>query len=282
MISLTALVATLAAALFGGADFLGGFASRREPALLVTLGAQATGFLILAVATLFFPPGDWADPAILWGCVAGVSGGAGVLALYAGLATGRMSLVAPVTAALSGSIPAAFGLVSEGGALPWTAAAGLVLALAAVIIVSSTAEDDGHGQGRRAVAYGAIAGVCFAGSILAFAQTGSSTGLAPLGLARVAAVLMLVSAALVTRRTPIPSRPSMGLIALTGVLDSLANIAQVVAIRMGPLAVAAVLGALYPVATILLARAVLHERIHGWQRVGIALALVAVVLTALP
>lgn len=279
---MTALVATLAAALFGGADFLGGFASRREPALIVTIGAQAVGFFVLLAVSVFVPPDDLLDPTILWGLSAGLAGGIGVLALYAGLATGRMSLVAPVTAALSGSIPAGFGLIADERALSWTSIAGISLALVAVIIVSATAEDDGNGSGRRAVLYGVIAGVGFAGSIMSYAQTDASTGVAPLALARVMAVVMLTGAALVQGRRVFPAAGSRRLVLMTGLVDAAANIAQVAAVRMGPLAVAAVLGSLYPVATLILARWLLHEHLHGWQRVGIALAMVAVVLTALP
>lgn len=279
---MTALVATLAAALFGGADFLGGFASRREPALVVTIGAQAVGLVVLAVATMIVPPADWLDPMLLWGVSAGLAGGLGVLALYAGLATGRMSLVAPVTAALSGSIPAAFGLLGSGERLGPTAVAGVALALAAVIIVSATADDDADGSGRRAVIYGVLAGFGFAASIVSYAHTDASTGLAPLALARVAAVMMLVLVAVAQKRRLMPGTGAAKLVVLTGVLDTAANIAQVTAVRMGPLAVASVLGALYPVATLLLARWILNERLHGWQRIGIALALVAVVLTSLP
>jgi len=67
-----------------------------------------------------------------------------------------------------------------------------------------------------------------------------------------------------------------------GALDTAANVTMLAAIRIGPLAVASVLGSLYPVATILLARAVLGERLRGIQRAGVALALVAVLLTAIP
>lgn len=279
---MTAFVAALAAALYGGADFLGGFASRRAPALIVTIWSQAVGFAVLAAVTLAFPPARWDDPVLLWGVVAGLSGGTGVLALYAGLATGRMSLVAPVTAALSGSIPAAVGLLSRSEPMTWTSIAGITLALMAVIIVSSTAEDDGGGNGRRAVLYGAISGFGFAGAILSYAQTPASTGFVPLALARVAAVVLLVAAGIASRRVLTPDRDVRQLILATGLADAAANIAQVVALRLGPIAVAAVIGALYPVGTLLLARFVLHERLHGWQRVGIALALIAVVLTALP
>jgi len=277
----TALVATLAAALFGGADFLGGFASKRTPALTVTIASQSAGFAVLAVVTLLRPPESWLDPTMIWGVAAGVSGGLGVLALYAGLATGRMSLVAPVTASLSGSVPAVFGLVTGDGRLGWLSGTGIAFALAAVVIVSASAEDDGEGSGRRAVGYGILAGICFAASIISYHQTATTTGMAPLALARVVAVVMLGSVAIVGgRRVAVPSDARL-LVVATGLVDAAANIAQVTAVRMGPLAVASVLGALYPVGTLLLARWVLHEHVRGWQRVGIGLALVAVVLTAL-
>lgn len=279
---MTALVATLAAALYGGADFLGGFASRRAPALTVTILSQAVGFGVLAVVSVLMPPARWDDPVLAWGFIAGLSGGTGVLALYAGLATGRMSLVAPVTAALSGSVPAAVELLTGAGRLEWTSLAGIALALAAVVIVSATAEDDGDGNGRRAVLFGVVSGFGFAGAILCYAQTPAETGFAPLALARVAAVVLLGTVATVGRRDLRPG-PGVGrLVLATGITDAAANIAQVAALRLGPLAVASVIGSLYPVGTLLLARFVLHEHLHGWQRVGIALALVAVVLTALP
>lgn len=279
---MTALVATLAAALFGAADFLGGFASRREPALVVTIASQSVGFGVLALASFALPPASWTDPHLLWGISAGIIGGFGVLMLYAGLATGRMSLVAPVTAALSGSIPAAVGLIGADRPLTVSSIAGIALALAAVVIVSATAKDDGNGDGRKAVFFGVLAGVGFAGSILSYAQTPASTGFAPLAVARVAAVAMLVTFALARRGRILPNPGSRRLVIATGILDAAANVAQVTALRLGPLAVASVLGALYPVGTLLLARFILHEHLHGWQRVGIALALVAVVLTALP
>lgn len=279
---MTALVASLAAALYGGADFLGGFASKKAPALIVTIFSQAVGLAVLVTASFALGTTGWDDPRVLWGLVAGVSGGTGVLALYAGLATGRMSLVAPVTAALSGSVPALVGLISGSEALKWSSASGIALALIAVLIVSATAEDDGTGNGRRAVLFGVASGLGFAGAILSYAQTPMETGVVPLALARVSSVVLLGGVALVTRRLRLPAPGVRRLVIATGITDAAANVAQVMAIRMGPVAVASVIGSLYPVGTLLLARFVLHEHLHGWQRVGIALALAAVVLTALP
>ncbi len=279
---LTALVATLGAALFGIADFLGGLASRRDSALVVAIAAQATGLVLLVVVSIFFPPASWADSRILWGVAAGVLGGTGVLALYAGLATGRMSVVAPITAALAAAVPATVSL-SSGEQLPWTALVGMALAFAAVIIVSVFAQDEGHGDARKALVFAVVSGLGFGTSILCWAQTPASTGFAPLLMARVTSVVLFVAAALLVRGgRVVVSRETRGLAIATGVVDVLANSAQVTALRMGPVALAAVLGALYPVGTIVLARFVLHEHLRGWQRVGIAMALVAVVLSAVP
>lgn len=278
---ITALTATLGAALFGAADFLGGLTSRKDSALVVTITAQAVGCLAALATVLVWPPESWFDPKMLWGIGAGVTGGTGVLALYAGLATGRMSVVAPITAALSGAIPAAVGLAA-GPALRPAPLAGMVLALASVVIVSRTVADEGDGSQRRALGFALVAGVGFALSILCWTQTTAQTGLVPLAVSRATALVLFVPVALVRERRVTPA-PGAGRLAIaTGIVDFAANAAQVTALRLGPLAVASVLGALYPVATVVLARIVLDEHLRGAQRAGIALALIAVILTAMP
>jgi drug/metabolite transporter (DMT)-like permease len=69
--------------------------------------------------------------------------------------------------------------------------------------------------------------------------------------------------------------------ATAGVLDSLANLFFLLAARGGDLAVVAVITALYPAGTVLLARTVLSERIHRSQLVGLGAAAAAVSLLAL-
>lgn len=278
---LTAVLATMSAALFGGADFLGGLASRKDAALPTTILSQSVGFVILtSIALTVWRPSGELGVAALWGIAAGVSGGIGVVSLYAGLATGRMSVVAPITAALSGSIPAAVGLV-RGEALRPSALVGIGLALVAVVIVSAAERDQGSGPTSTAIIYALIAGVGFSGSVLSYSMTPQASATLPLAIARATTVVMLGLVALLGRRRLFPVREARSIGAWAGALDSSANVALVIALRIGPLAVASVLGALYPVATVLLARVVLHERLNGLQRVGIALALVAVILTAL-
>jgi drug/metabolite transporter (DMT)-like permease len=279
---LTAALATLGAALFGGADFLGGLASRKAPALAVTIRSQAAGFVVLLAGGLLFAGVHAANGAPLaWGALAGVTGGVGVLALYAGLATGRMSVVAPVTAALSGSIPALVDFARGTEVGPF-ALAGIGLAFVAIIIVSVSGHDESSDGAGRALAFALVAGLAFAGSILCYAQTPASSGVWPLAAARLTAVTMLTVAAWIARRPVRAAGVGARIAVYAGVVDACANAAVVAALRLGPVAVASVLAALYPVGTVVLARLVLHERVRGWQRAGIALALVAVLLTALP
>jgi drug/metabolite transporter (DMT)-like permease len=162
---------------------------------------------------------------------------------------------------------------------------GLGLALVAVVVVSTiTDPDDEHHTPPRAVALAVSAGIGFGISLICLSRTAPASGLAPLLVARVTGFVLLASALFVRRRDVRPSfEGSVLRIAVSaGALDAAANVTMLSAVRIGPLAVASVIGALYPVATILLARTVLRERLHGQQVVGVVLALAAVVLTALP
>jgi drug/metabolite transporter (DMT)-like permease len=280
----TALLATIAAAVFGCSDFLGGVARRREAASAVSFISQVFGFgsLLVALAVLRQPvPGV---PEIALGALAGASGGLGVLMLYAALASGRMGVVAPITAALAGAIPVAFDLAT-GAKLTGTGLAGIGLALVAVVIVSVTPspEQEGHPEhGLRAVLLAVGAGLAFAGFFTLLSFTDPDAGLWPLFGARLGSVPLLGLLG-VTRGVSLRvSREAMPATIGAGVLDMVANVAAMFALQMGPLAVAAALTSLYPVSTVLLARSVLGERLHTWQRAGVVLALGAVVLTALP
>lgn len=280
---LTVVLAVTTAGLFGVGDFLGGIASRRDSAFAVTTTAHAVGVGVFAVLVLLFPA-EWAPSDLAAGALAGVSGGIGVTALYAALARGRMSVVAPLTAALSGSLPAVYDF-ARGATLPPSAIVGLALALTATVIVSATSTPDGHGEDDPgmppiAVALSLVAGVGFAGSFIAFSHSDPGSGFWPLLAARVTSVAMIGAITLLRRRTlalaPAARRSTLG----AGAFDAAANVTMISAIRIGPLAVASVLGSLYPVATVLLARAFLGEHLRGLQRAGVALAFAAVVIAA--
>lgn len=280
--TLTVILSLATSLFFGGSDFLGGMASRNDSAFPVTATSQMLGgALMLAAAALV--GGSLAGGDVAWAALAGICGGVGVTALYGALATGRMSIVAPVTAALSGAVPAAVDLARGTTIAPLTVT-GIVLALLAVIIVGISPEDDGGPVLRRpsaAIVLAVVSGLGFGGSLLSFSFTASSSGLWPLVVARVVSLTFAGSFAIIRTRHVLAYREARSPAFGAGLLDAAANVTMINALRLGPLAVAAVLSSLYPVVVVLLARGVLGERLRGLQRAGVALALVAVALTAL-
>lgn len=279
---LAPLMATTAAACFGVANFLGGIASRKDTAVAVTANAHLVGALLMGLAVLLWPASGATGADIAWGALAGVTGGTAVVALYAALALGRMGIAGPLTAAISAALPALYD-VANGTVLRPVTGFGIALALVAVIVVSAGGDEESRSaMPLRAVALSVAAGVGFSMTLIALSFTAEASGLVPLLAARTVSALLLGALAIVRGGrylvAPGARRPAFG----SGVVDSLANIALITAVRTGPLAVVAVLGALHPVVTMLLARVFLAERLRGLQRAGVAIALAAVVMTALP
>lgn len=279
---LTALISTLTATLFGSSDFLGGLASRRSPALTVTATVYAVGVVAFAALLLIVRPAAFSSGDLAWAAASGLAGTIGVLSLYAALALGRMGIVAPLTAAISGAGPAVFDLM-RGVHVGIAQLVGLALAMVAVVVVSTINDpEDENRTPPRAIILAVLAGCGFATSIVCISLTNHASGFAPLLVARVTGLLVLAVALVARGMRPVLGEGSLAPAALAGFLDAGANVSMLTAVRLGPLAVASVIGSLYPVATILLARTVLRERLHRQQLVGVALALAAVVLTAIP
>src|SRR5438477_388719 len=108
------------------------------------------------------------------------------------------------------------------------------------------------------------------------AAGGAGALLAP----RIAGNLGLLAFIVVTRpRLDVPPA-ALPALAAVGVLDLAANALYAWGTTEGLLSVVAVLGSLYPVATVLLARGVLGERIRPIQGAGVAAALSGVALIA--
>lgn len=276
------LMAAVTALCFGTGNFIGGIASRRDAALAVTANAHFVGMLLLGAGALLFPAAGAEPRDALWGGLAGVTGGLAVVALYAALAWGRMSVVAPLTAAVSGALPALYDVVS-GTVLRPATGIGVVLALVAVIVVSFAGDTESRAaMPMRATVLAVAAGVGFSATMVAYSLAGPESGFVPLVSARAVSTVLLGLMTLVRARrylvVPGARVPTLG----TGVVDALANVALISALRIGPLAVVSVISAMNPVVTLLLARTFLGERLVGLQRAGVVLAMLAVVLTALP
>ena len=279
-----------AAVLYGSGDFLGGMATRKLPVLPVLLLADAAG-LIVALVVAVMSPGTIALAGLAWGISAGLIGGVGLIIFYIGLATGPMSVVAPVAGLVSTVLPVGAALV--GGERPGVGVyAGAVLCLVAIVMTSSAgnAQDAGAaaGAGRpgrgRAIAYGAVAGAAFGLFFLLIRNAGESGEFWPVAAGRIGELAVVLIAAAVLRRSLSPGGADVRLLlaaAGAGVIDVVANICYVAATRTGAFGLAVVLASLYPGFTVLLARVVLGERLRWVQRAGLALAAIGILLVTL-
>jgi EamA-like transporter family. len=264
---------------YGCADFLGGLGARRAHVLRTVMVAAPAS---LAVELLLWPflGASFGTGALVWGAASGVASAAAFALLYRTLAIGPMNVLSPVTALVSAMLPAGVGLV-QGEHLGAAGLVGLPLALAAVVLVSA-----GHGAGsarptRTALLLALGAGAAIALQLVCLHQAPADSGVAPLIVGRtVSSAVTLAAAGLMHRRLG-PEKPAYAMSAAAGVLDSLANLLFLLAVRGGDLAVVAVVTALYPAGTVLLARTVLAERVHRGQLVGLGTAAVAVSLLAL-
>jgi drug/metabolite transporter (DMT)-like permease len=266
----------LAAASWGGGDFAGGMASKRASVFRVVAVAHGCGLVaMLAMAVLTGEPIPPAA-AMKWGAFAGFVGAFGIAALYRALAIGRMGVIAPVAAVVTGLLPVVVGIRTEG--LPDTMQlGGFVLALASIWMVARPSE---HIDSTRGIGLAALAGIAFGLFLIAGKQAGHQGIFWPLVMARLVSTgVMSVMVAL----TPHDMRPLRAVLwptVMSGLLDSAGNALFIAATRRGRLDVAAVLSSLYPASTVLLARFVLGERIGRLQAAGIVCAVASIALIA--
>ncbi|WP_333734140.1 EamA family transporter [Streptomyces sp. IBSBF 3010] len=264
---------------YGCADFLGGLGARKAHVLrTVMIAAPAS----LGVELLLWPVlGASFDPATLaWGAASGVASAAAFALLYKTLAIGPMNVLSPITALVSAMLPVGVGLV-QGEHLGPAGLVGLPLALAAVVLVSAGPGANAARPSRTALLLALGAGAAIALQLVFLHQAPSDSGVGPLIFGRsVSSAVTLAAAAVMFGRLG-PEKPAYGISAAAGVLDSVANLLFLLAARSGDLAVVAVITALYPAGTVLLARGVLSERISRGQLVGLGTAAVAAGLLAL-
>jgi drug/metabolite transporter (DMT)-like permease len=275
-----------AAVAYGLSDFVGGLVSRRTSAWAVAVLVQVAAALSTAVVALAWGGSPtWAD--LAWAALAGIGSGAGVGFLFRGFASGRMSVVAPLSAVGAALLPVVTGLATgeRPGVLVILA---IVLAMPGIWLVAS-GEDDSAGSpvetaagpvgGARAagVVDGILAGLGFGVMFAALGQVPESAGMWPLTLAQGVSAVAAAALASSLGASWRPTRSSWRALP-AGPLSAAAVVCFQLAVQSGLLTVSAVLASLYPAATVLLAMAVLRERIHRAQGVGLLLCGATVVL----
>jgi drug/metabolite transporter (DMT)-like permease len=273
-----ALFALGGALLWGVGDFLGGIASRRISVLTVLAASQAVGLagLVLWIALASDPfPGV---VELLPGAAAGVAGVIGLGALYRGLAIGAMGVVAPISAAAP-IVPLALDAARGIGPSPlqWL---GVVLVLAGIASLSL----EGPATGSRRVAEGAglaiVAALGFGVFFVGIDSAADESVPWAVGSARLAATAVALGALAIVSAPLRPQRALVPAIVGVGAFDTGANVSVAFATTQGAVGIVAILSALYPVVTVVLARLFLHEQLSPWRRLAAAGALAGAALVA--
>jgi drug/metabolite transporter (DMT)-like permease len=272
------VLALSSAVFYGLGDFLGGIATRRSSVWTVTAWSQTLGLGVLAIGLIVVPAEVVTAADILWGALAGVIGLAGLAALYSTLASGSMTIVAPIAGATTAVIPVVVDL-SQGAELSLRHWVGIGLALAAVLLIGF--DPAGRSTDVRMIGRAVFAGTAFGVFFIAFSQTSEASGLWPLVGARGMTIPLAFAIAGFKRVASPPRGRDLGMLAVLGNLDMAANVAIALALQRGPLGISAVLSSLYPAFTAIAAVIVLHERPRPGQTVGIVLAMGAILALAL-
>ena len=273
------LLALCSAATYGVGDFFGGTAARRAPATAVLLWSHVVGLGLLLVATLVIS-GDPTAGDLAIGAAAGLAGAVGVGLLYHALSLGQMGEIAPVTGLLAAAVPVAAGY-AQGERPALTAVAGMVLALAAIVLVSAEGGGSLRPSDWHAVRVALGAGLGFGLFFVIISHTGDGSGVWPVAAARATSVAVVGTLALTRRvRSDVPTAGARWATAGAGALDMAANVLYLLAVREGLLSVVSVLSSLYPASTVVLAWLILRERFAPMQRVGLLLAVPSAELMA--
>lgn len=268
-----AALALAAAASWGVGDFFGGLKSRSLNPVAILIVAQPIGLTLLAIWVAVRgqgPPGS----EVLWACLAAVLGTTGLIAFYKGMAAGALSIVAPIAGA-GAAIPVIWGL-AHGDHPSGYQELGFAAALTGVVLASFERRPEAA-RLAAGVGWAVIAMLAFGAYYIPMHEASHGDFLWAAFVFRLTSTTLIAAAWLVLR-PPSARRADLPVLASIGILDTGGNVFFAAASAKGLVSVVSILASLYPVVTVLLARAVLHERVHRSQELGIALALAGIVL----
>jgi len=271
-------LALLSSLMWGTADFLGGKLSKKFHPMAVTGASQAFGLIVglsmLALTSGFRQPDLALSGYAISGLIAGFAGFIGLISYYAGLATGKMGVVAPITS-LSAVIPLLYGIY-QGDQPSTLQILGMAVALIGCFLASGP--EVRSGLSARPILLGLLTAIMF-GVALVFMARGSKHGaLLTMTTMRCETVAISLLIALALRTYGGFSKSSLFMLIVIGSTDFLANYTLGLASTKGLVSVAMVLGSLFPVVTTLLAYKFLHERLQRAQYLGVVFAVAGIAL----
>jgi drug/metabolite transporter (DMT)-like permease len=268
------VLALVASLIWGSADFVGANASRDLAPSTVMLWSTVIALPVLVVVAVVSGDLVLDGTTMGWGLVAGVTGACGLTALYQGLSTGVMGVVAPISST-SVLVPVFVG-VASGDELSAIQSVGIAVAIVGIVLAGGPHLREFRTGGHRPILWALASAVLIGLALVGLAYGSETSSVSTLLSQRVVYVAVLLAIVVATRAPRRPGRSHLVALGGVGVGDMTANGLFAVASRSGPLAVISVLASLYPVATVLLARRLHHERLQAIQLAGVGCAFVGV------
>lgn len=268
------MLALASAMLYGIIDFAGGRLSRRVDGFTLALPVQLAGFGVMLAAALL-SRGDPDAASLAWGGLSGLGSGVAIMFLYRAMGVGQISLVVPLMAVVGAALPTLLSLILQERPGP-LALAGLLVVLPAVWLITQQGPAWSISlTGSRAAA---IAGGGVALQYAAIAQAEAFAGWWPMTANRLVSILVIYAGTRIAKVRAWPDGRHARGAAWLGVLAALSLALYQEATRYSLVSLAVPLASLYPVVPVALGVALLHERLNRLQWLGVAIALVAVVL----
>jgi len=290
------LLGLSAALCWGVADFIARYSSRRIGAYRTLFYMQVAGLAFASVWSAAADPGGgilavargarehWELAAFL-----GASSGLSMLAFYSALEFGTLSIVAPIAS----SYPALTVLLAyaSGERLTAMRAAGVALTLGGVVLASipeNSAVTPRGGESRGLAPGVLLAMLCALGFgvtywALGFRAIAAWGALGTVWTQRLSTVAWLAAAVVPLRRSLAPPAGNgWWLVLVVGMLDALGFVLSNRGFQQEQVGVVTVLGSLFGAVTLLLAFAILGERLHRRQWMGVALIFAGILLIDFP
>ncbi len=262
---------------WGAGDFAGGFATKRNSVFSVILISQFFGGVFLSLLALAFCERVPGYSSFFLGGLAGFCGVLGLVALYTGLARGRMGIVAPLSAVVTAALPVAVALGTEG--LPSTfQLAGFGTAFISIWFLSYSFS--GPRIRPAELFFPILAGIGFGLFFIFIDRAIDASVLWPLVGARMVSVSLMGVVLSLKRKPLLSTKGEIALMVLAGTLDASGNAFFALAASVGRLDISAILSSFYPAGTIVLAWLILRERLQWTQWFGVVIALISLGLIA--
>lgn len=271
----------LAALCWGFSDFLAKISAEKIGALRTALFLQYVGILFLLLIVIPDLPRLWQFPTeATFTLVLGAVNAAAAFSLFKGFEVGQLSIVSPIASSYP-ALSTALAILLLNETLSPLQLAGLLAILAGIILVSFESKHARLRNKKRMAAGVGYALVAFLSlGFLFFALkfvVGDLGAFLPVLLVRLMAASVLTGMVILTRKQA--HRHGSGylpFVVVIGVVDTLGNVSYNLGIGAGAVSVVSTISGLFTAVTILLAFAVLKERLVVHQLFGLLAILVGV------